>query len=111
MTGAMIAKEVRRIQLDLAWTVERLNEYFDALHQDMANAVDRIESALPDGWRDRCSADHLLVIEEAKDTLRQRRGPLDEAIRDTQRVLHLVDELDKSLLAYVCGRRDQIPEA
>lgn len=100
MTVAMIAEEVRRIQLDLAWTVQRLTEYYDALHQDMAHATDRIETALPDGWRDRCSADDLLVIEEAKDTLRRRLGPLDEAIRDTERVLHLVDDLDKKLLAY-----------
>lgn len=96
----MIAKEVRRIQVDLAWTVARLNEYYDALYQDTARSIGRIERALPDGWRDRCSADDLLVIEEAKDTLRQRRGPLDEVIRDTERVLHLVDDLDKALLAY-----------
>lgn len=100
MTFGQIARQVRRVQLDLAWTVERLHEQHDALHHEVAESIDRIEKVLPAGWRDRCNAADVLVLDEARDTLRAGRGPLDEAIRDAERVLHLLDDLDRDLLAW-----------
>ena len=99
MTVARIAAQVRRIQLDLAWTVQRLDEHHKAMQQEIAESIHRIESSLPDGWRDRCSTNDLLVIEEAKEAVRNSRGPLDESIRDAERVLHVVDDLDRELLS------------
>lgn len=101
MTAATIATAVRRIQLDLAWAIERLDQFHQTLHAEVAESIDRIEGALPDGWRDRCSADDLLVIEQAKESIRRSRGPLDEAIRNAERVLYLVDDLDRELLSCV----------
>lgn len=100
MTLEQIAQQVRRVQLDLGWAVERLHQQHDALHHDVAESIDRIEKVLPAGWRDRCHAADVLVLDEARDTLRAGRGPVDEAIRDAERILHLLDDLDRDLLAY-----------
>ena len=91
----LLTRRGRRVDVK---DVERLHEQRDALHHAIAESIDRIEKVLPAGWRDHCHAADVLVLDEARDTLRAGRGPVDEAIRDAERVMHLLDDLDRDLL-------------